>query len=304
MQGEASTIIRTIRQALDMTQAEFARALGWGTSTISRWESGKAQPNRLAMKIILAFGEERGVRYRPRAQTLPAPIARDATHREASGRGVPMLAVPVARPSSASWSTSMAGERPGWEAQLSFRVAIDRGGGNPSATRRAWLSRAVTGGALCISLLLGITLLTATPARTRRDSSARPPTSRVTPSEKPAVAAAAPTTAPPRARAESRRSRARRRPAAVVPEAPIAAAPVAVPTPPAPPPVVARLEGVTLLGGARTATFRTDADSISVSEGQELGTRHAERVGADGVDLRDAAGDLHTVRLGDAIALE
>jgi hypothetical protein len=89
-----------------------------------------------------------------------------------------------------------------------------------------------------------------------------------------------------------------------VPDEPIVSAPVASPAPPSPPPVLARLEGVTLLGNVRTATFRTDADSITVSQGQKLGTRHAERVGADGVDLRDPTGDLHTVKLGDAIALE
>jgi len=61
---------------------------------------------------------------------------------------------------------------------------------------------------------------------------------------------------------------------------------------------------VTLLGGVRTATFRTDADSISLSEGQALGTRRAERVSVDGVHLRDATGTLHTVKLGDTIALE
>jgi DNA-binding XRE family transcriptional regulator len=301
MQGEASNIIRTIRQALDLSQVEFARALGWGPSTISRWESGKAQPNRLAMKIILAFGEERGVRYRPRAQTLPAPLAPGAAHREASVGGVPMLAVPVTRPASGTWSTSMAGERAGWEAQLSFRVAIDRGGGRP---RRAWLSPAVTGGALFTSLILGIALMTATPARTGRDPSTRLPP-RVPASEtQTAAAAVAPAIDAPRTRAEPRRSRSRRRPAAVVPDAPIVSAPVASPAPPSPPRVLARLEGVTLLGSVRTATFRTDVDSITVSQGENLGTSHAERVGADGVDLRDATGGLHTVKLGDAIAVE
>jgi hypothetical protein len=68
--------------------------------------------------------------------------------------------------------------------------------------------------------------------------------------------------------------------------------------------MLARLEGVTLLGGVRTATFRTDADSITLSEGEQLGERHAVRVGGDGVDLRDPAGRLQTVKLGDTVPLE
>jgi transcriptional regulator with XRE-family HTH domain len=33
-------VIRSLRQALHMTQAEFARAAGWSASTISSWERG------------------------------------------------------------------------------------------------------------------------------------------------------------------------------------------------------------------------------------------------------------------------
>src|SRR5207253_5320844 len=76
--GQPQEMIRAIRQALGMTRAEFGRALGWAPSTISRWESGRAQPNRLAVKIILAFAEERRVRYRPRRELVlraPAPTA-------------------------------------------------------------------------------------------------------------------------------------------------------------------------------------------------------------------------------------
>jgi DNA-binding XRE family transcriptional regulator len=304
MQGEASNIIRTIRQALGMSQAEFARALGWGTSTISRWESGKAQPNRLAMKIILAFGEERGVRYRPRAKALPAPATAAGAHPPVSGPAVPALAVPVARPAAGTWSTSIAGERAGWEAQLNFRVAIDRGSRGPTSGRQAWFTRAVAGGALCTSLVFCIALLTATPARTGRDVSARRPAARVPAEFLAAGPTVAPAIAPSAATAKPRRARGRRRPVAPVAGPATVATPVAAPAPSPPPQVLARLEGVTLLGGVRTATFRTDADSISLSEGEKLGERHAVRVGGDGVDLRDAAGRLQTVKLGDTIPVE
>src|SRR5437899_4767598 len=70
-------MIRAIGQALGMTRPEFGHALGWAPSTISRWESGRALPNRLAVKIILAFAEERRVRYRPRRELMlraPSPV--------------------------------------------------------------------------------------------------------------------------------------------------------------------------------------------------------------------------------------
>ncbi|HYC23297.1 MAG TPA: helix-turn-helix domain-containing protein [Candidatus Bathyarchaeia archaeon] len=80
MESSPQEVVRSIRLALGMTQAEFARALGWSTTTISRWESGRALPNRLALKIILAFGEEHHVRLRRgavsanRAGEAPLPV--------------------------------------------------------------------------------------------------------------------------------------------------------------------------------------------------------------------------------------
>ena len=55
-------VIRTLREALHMSQTELARALDWSPRTISAWERGRAEPSRLAFKIILAFAEARGVR--------------------------------------------------------------------------------------------------------------------------------------------------------------------------------------------------------------------------------------------------
>jgi DNA-binding XRE family transcriptional regulator len=291
MQPEASHVVRTIRRALGMSQAEFARALGWCASTISRWESGKAEPDRLALKIILAYGEERGVRYRPRAKALPVPVATD--HLPA----VPAVVIPGSRQAPGDWATSVAGERPGWQAQLSFRVAVD---GARDPNRQLRFSRRVAGGALCTALVLGIALMTATPSRIGRDRTDRP-AARVSAAETPAEAlAAAP--AARRTQAESRRARRRAR---AVPEATASTAVSAVaPEPPAPPPLQARLEGVTLLGDVRTATFRTDDNAISLAEGETIGTQRAERVRGDGVDLRDAAGELHTVKLGDTVAVE
>jgi DNA-binding transcriptional regulator YiaG len=52
METAPGKVIRSLRQALDMTQAEFARTAGWSTSTISSWERGTAKPSRLAFKLV------------------------------------------------------------------------------------------------------------------------------------------------------------------------------------------------------------------------------------------------------------
>src|SRR2546425_9186014 len=72
MQEDPGQVIKALRLALDMSQADFARASGWASSTISSWERGRSRPSRLAFKTILAFAEERGVRYRAKtsAQAL------------------------------------------------------------------------------------------------------------------------------------------------------------------------------------------------------------------------------------------
>jgi hypothetical protein len=211
---------------------------------------------------------------------------------------VPAVVVPRPGQAPGEWSTSVNGERPGWQAQLSFRLAVVRGAQEPS--RQLRFSRGVAGGALCTALVLGIALMTATPARVGRERPERP-SARVSASDPPVEALAA----APAARethAQPRRARRRTRPA---PEAAaVAAVPAVAPEPPSPPPLQARLEGVTLLGDVRTATFRTDGDAVSLVEGEMIGTQRAERVRGDGVDLRDAAGELHAVKLGDTVAVE
>jgi transcriptional regulator with XRE-family HTH domain len=109
METPPGKVIRSLRQALDMTQAEFARAAGWSASTISSWERGSTQPSRIAFKTILAFAEERAYplsaqgrrRRRPDAEPqepetlpvlrlgsrLPPPplVARDSGREESFG---------------------------------------------------------------------------------------------------------------------------------------------------------------------------------------------------------------------------
>jgi DNA-binding transcriptional regulator YiaG len=47
-----SSIVKEIRQSLGFTQEEFAHHLGVTLCTVSRWETGKTTPSRLAIRQI------------------------------------------------------------------------------------------------------------------------------------------------------------------------------------------------------------------------------------------------------------
>ena len=53
--------IRELRLKLDMTQEEFAHALGITVSTVNRWENGHSEPSKLARASIVGLAEKRGV---------------------------------------------------------------------------------------------------------------------------------------------------------------------------------------------------------------------------------------------------
>jgi len=44
--------IRELRQRLMMTQEDFAHMIGVTFSTVNRWENGKSQPNRIAVRLL------------------------------------------------------------------------------------------------------------------------------------------------------------------------------------------------------------------------------------------------------------
>ncbi|MFH1941749.1 MAG: helix-turn-helix domain-containing protein [bacterium] len=50
--------VKEIRLSLELTQEEFAHRLGVTLCTVSRWETGKTTPSRLAKKQILRFVEQ------------------------------------------------------------------------------------------------------------------------------------------------------------------------------------------------------------------------------------------------------
>lgn len=298
MEPQPGDIVRAIRKGLGMSQTEFARAIGWAPSTISRWESGKGQPSRLDLKIVLAFGEERGVRYRPRQDSadgsnLPAlcppaparpvveliPLDQPTGERPAGmGRSDGAFrADPALRQPSVSRSS---GAPDRWDAELSVRLSVARGHqrGAGSSGRRASYA-AIVGASACALLALGSPLGWQSPA----------PPFRVA-----AVAASVPRT--PSARHRDRAPTHAAAPADV----PVV---VAASSPPAAP-RLATLEGVTLLGANRRATFRSGGRTFSLAEGDELGGRRATRIGSDGVDLVDVSGKPQTVRLGWQVPLD
>ena len=54
--------LTALRNALKMTQSEFAFALGTGVTTISRWENGHTSPSRAYIKQLTLLQERNGLK--------------------------------------------------------------------------------------------------------------------------------------------------------------------------------------------------------------------------------------------------
>ena len=267
METPPGQVIRTLREALQMSQAEFARALDWSPSTISAWERGRAEPNRLAFKVILAFAEGRGVRYRPRAATRSlAPVAREPIALAAP-------AVPALLPRERF--VTVTADRPRWSAEATFRVSRPAAAGERRIPGSALGTLGVAVATLCAGLALGL------PGNVRLAASR--PAPRVT-------------TPAPHGAHDVARSAA---PASVMTSTGTHERVV-----PAAAPALARLDGLVLVGGRHHATFRTDDDSVTVPEGSHLGTQRVAAIARDRVELIDPHGDTRTVRLGHHATLE
>ncbi|MSP74388.1 MAG: XRE family transcriptional regulator [Myxococcales bacterium] len=52
MVEQESRRIRSLREALKLTQEEFARERGVSFTTVSRWENGHGKPSRLARRQL------------------------------------------------------------------------------------------------------------------------------------------------------------------------------------------------------------------------------------------------------------
>jgi len=51
-EGSTAEDIRNLRELLGMTQEELAREVGVSFSTVSRWETGRGEPSRLAQRQL------------------------------------------------------------------------------------------------------------------------------------------------------------------------------------------------------------------------------------------------------------
>jgi putative transcriptional regulator len=69
MAEDTSTLIRTWRRQLRMTQEEFAREIAVTVSTVNRWENGHAAPSKLAWRAVREFARRRGLIGNPCRKT-------------------------------------------------------------------------------------------------------------------------------------------------------------------------------------------------------------------------------------------
>ena len=58
---EFSEKIKYVREKLDMSQEDLARALNVSFSTINRWENEKTKPIKMAKAVFETFCENRGI---------------------------------------------------------------------------------------------------------------------------------------------------------------------------------------------------------------------------------------------------
>jgi putative transcriptional regulator len=57
--NEFSDLVKEVRRQLQLSQEDFAHALGVSFATINRWENGKTLPSRLAHKQFRDFCERK-----------------------------------------------------------------------------------------------------------------------------------------------------------------------------------------------------------------------------------------------------
>ncbi|MDD4592050.1 MAG: helix-turn-helix transcriptional regulator [Parabacteroides sp.] len=60
---EFSTKIRLVREKLNISQEDLARALNVSFATINRWENGKTKPIKMAQAAFDAFCEKHDITF-------------------------------------------------------------------------------------------------------------------------------------------------------------------------------------------------------------------------------------------------
>lgn len=58
---ELCAVIKNIRNELDLSQVHFAKIMHVHFSTVNRWENGHAQPNELAVAMMIVICERENV---------------------------------------------------------------------------------------------------------------------------------------------------------------------------------------------------------------------------------------------------
>jgi DNA-binding transcriptional regulator YiaG len=56
-----SATVKLVREKMNMSQEDLARALNVSFATINRWENGKTHPNKMAKQVFISFCELNGI---------------------------------------------------------------------------------------------------------------------------------------------------------------------------------------------------------------------------------------------------
>lgn len=56
-----SATVKMVRDKMNMSQEDLARALNVSFATINRWENGKTHPNKMARQVFISFCEQNGI---------------------------------------------------------------------------------------------------------------------------------------------------------------------------------------------------------------------------------------------------
>lgn len=56
-----SVTVKMVREKMNMSQEDMARALSVSFATINRWENGKTHPNKLTKQVFISFCKRNGI---------------------------------------------------------------------------------------------------------------------------------------------------------------------------------------------------------------------------------------------------
>lgn len=92
MANEVSSVLRSIRAKLNLTQEQLAERLGVSFATVNRWEAGTSKPQRAQSAAIAALAQEAGIDEESSTDGAVPPMPRRPRGRAASA------AVPTTKP--------------------------------------------------------------------------------------------------------------------------------------------------------------------------------------------------------------